>query len=136
VIVQAGGHPSVHLSSDELEESFLREASEQQLAWVAPIEPVINSQIDASIPHFERAIEIWPENPIFHYNLGTAFLRSGRYAAALAELRIAGGDELWRRMDPSVGAALAARGLNERDFRASIAQWIAENASKIEGRAP
>jgi tetratricopeptide (TPR) repeat protein len=93
-------------------------------------------QIDASIPHFERAIEIWPENPIFHYNLGTAFLRSGRYAAALAELRIAGGDELWRRMDPSVGAALAARGLNERDFRASIAQWIAENASKIEGRAP
>src|SRR6476660_9730091 len=49
LILQAGGHPSVHLSADELEESFLREASEEQLAWIAPTEPVLNDQIDASI---------------------------------------------------------------------------------------
>src|SRR5436190_22029743 len=49
LILQSGGHPNVHLSSDELEESFLREASQEQLAWVAPTEPVINEQIDVSI---------------------------------------------------------------------------------------
>src|SRR5215213_6268350 len=49
LILHAGGHPSVHLSADELEESFLRAASEEQLAWVAPTEPLINDQIDVSI---------------------------------------------------------------------------------------
>src|SRR5215212_3749923 len=49
LILQAGGHPNVHLSADELEESFLREASQEQLAWVAPTEPLINEQIAASI---------------------------------------------------------------------------------------
>jgi aminopeptidase len=49
LILQAGGHPSVHLSADELEESFLREASEEQLTWIAPTEPVLNDQIDVSI---------------------------------------------------------------------------------------
>src|SRR5215212_3625191 len=49
LILQAGGHPNVHLSADELDESFLREASQEQLTWVAPIEPVINDQIAASI---------------------------------------------------------------------------------------
>src|SRR5260370_23738387 len=49
LILQAGGHPNVHLSADELEESFLREASQEQLAWVAPTEPVTNDRIDVSI---------------------------------------------------------------------------------------
>src|SRR6476659_10180375 len=49
LILQAGGHPNVQLSADELEESFLREASEEQLTWIAPIEPVINEQIAASL---------------------------------------------------------------------------------------
>src|SRR5688500_10417910 len=44
LVVRAGGHPSVHLSADELEETFLREASDEQLTWIAPIEPVINDQ--------------------------------------------------------------------------------------------
>jgi tetratricopeptide (TPR) repeat protein len=89
-------------------------------------------EVEASIPHFARAIEIWPQNPVFHYNLAAALLRTGRYAAALAEMRIAGSDEAWRQVDPAVGAALAARGFTERQFRAQIEQWIAENAGKIE----
>src|SRR5215212_451078 len=49
LILQVGGHPSVYLSADELEESFLRAATEEQLTWIAPTEPVLNEQIAASI---------------------------------------------------------------------------------------
>jgi aminopeptidase len=49
LIVRAGGRPTVLLSSDELEADFLREASEEQLTWIAPIEPVLNEQMDVSI---------------------------------------------------------------------------------------
>jgi aminopeptidase len=49
LILRAGGNPTVYLSTDELEETFLREASEEQLRWIAPTEPVINDQIDVSI---------------------------------------------------------------------------------------
>ena len=91
--------------------------------------------VEESIPHFARAIAIWPENPVLHYNLGSALLRSGRLHEALAELRIAGSDEAWRNADPAVGAALAARGLSERDFRSMIAQWLAENGPKVDAAA-
>ena len=37
-IIQAGGNPSVLLTSDELEGNLLREASDKQLAWISPIE--------------------------------------------------------------------------------------------------
>jgi hypothetical protein len=89
-------------------------------------------RIEESIPHFARALEIWPENPVFHYNLGSALLQSGHAREALAELRIAASDEAWQRADPAVGAALAARGLTEQEFRRSIAQWLAQNAPKID----
>lgn len=87
---------------------------------------------DEAIPYFARALEIWPENPVFAYNLGSAYLRAGRFAEALAALRRANSDELWRTASPAVGAALASRGLTEAEFRATIAQWLAENAAKIE----
>ncbi len=87
-----------------------------------------------AIPYFARALEIWPDNPVFHYNLGSAFLRAGHLEEALRELRIAASDETWRSADPAFGAALAARGLTEQEFRRTIEQWLAENASKIEAR--
>jgi tetratricopeptide (TPR) repeat protein len=87
-----------------------------------------------AVPYFVRALEIWPENPVFVYNLGSAYLRAGRYPEALAMLRRANSDELWRTASPAVGAALASRGLTEAEFRATIAQWLVENAAKIEAR--
>ena len=90
-------------------------------------------RVEESLPHFARAVEIWP-NPVFHYNLGSALLRAGHHRAALAELRLAASDEEWRRPDPAIGAALAARGVTEPVFRATIEQWLAENAWKIEAQ--
>jgi tetratricopeptide (TPR) repeat protein len=87
-----------------------------------------------AIPYFVRALEIWPSNPVFHYNLGSAYLRAGYLDDALRELRIAASDETWRSADPAFGAALAARGLTERQLRQTIEQWLAENAAKIEAR--
>jgi hypothetical protein len=81
-----------------------------------------------------RALEIWPTNPVFHYNLGSAYLRAGYLDDALRELRIAASDETWRSADPAFGAALASRGLTEQQFRQTIEQWLAENASRIEAR--
>jgi aminopeptidase len=49
LIVQAGGHPTVLLSSDELEENVLREASEEQLGWISPVESILNERMDVSI---------------------------------------------------------------------------------------
>lgn len=90
-------------------------------------------RIEEAIPHFARAVEIWP-NPVFHFNLGSALLRAGHHREALAELRLAADDEGWQRADPALGAALAARGFTEPAFRATIEQWIAENAWKIEAQ--
>jgi len=89
---------------------------------------------EEAIPYFVRALDIWPNNPVFHYNLGSAHLRAGHLDDALRELRIAASDEAWRSADPAFGAALAARGLTEQEFRRTIEQWLAENAAKIEAR--
>jgi tetratricopeptide (TPR) repeat protein len=86
---------------------------------------------EEAIPHFARALEIWP-NPVFHYNLGSALLKAGRLEEALGEFRAAVSDEAWREASPAVGAALAARGLTEEEFRAKVEQWIAENGPKIQ----
>jgi aminopeptidase len=49
LIVRAGGNTTILLDSEELDETFLREASEQQLAWISPAEATLNEQIDVSI---------------------------------------------------------------------------------------
>lgn len=48
-VLKAGGNPTLLLGSDELQESFLREANDDQLQWVSPIEDLVMDKIDASI---------------------------------------------------------------------------------------
>ncbi len=45
-IVKAGGHPTVQMSSDDIEEAYLREASEDQLQWVSPVNTMLYEQAD------------------------------------------------------------------------------------------
>ncbi len=92
LILQAGGHPSVHLSADELEESFLRVASDEQLAWIAPTEPVINDQIDVSIriaaTSNTRALTgIDPSKPRLFQNARRDLRRDHMQRAAAGNLR-------------------------------------------------
>src|SRR6266542_1701324 len=49
LILRAGGHPTIQLSADELDETFLREASEEQLRWISPAEEILNERVDVSI---------------------------------------------------------------------------------------
>ena len=48
-VLQAGGHPTVRIDSDEVTEAILRNADEEQLAWVAPIEEELAEKLDARI---------------------------------------------------------------------------------------
>jgi len=45
-VVKAGGNPSVHLSSDDLDEAFMAEASEAQLNWVSPVNKMLYDDAD------------------------------------------------------------------------------------------
>jgi aminopeptidase len=49
LVLRAGGQPTVMLNSEQLEETILREASEEQLRWIAPIETLLEEQIDVTI---------------------------------------------------------------------------------------
>ncbi|MEW6718095.1 MAG: aminopeptidase [Chloroflexota bacterium] len=48
-VIHAGGHVTVQLSSDELEETILREASEDQLKWVSPLDKLLYERVDVLI---------------------------------------------------------------------------------------
>ncbi|MEM7536557.1 MAG: aminopeptidase [Chloroflexota bacterium] len=48
-VLEAGGNPSVQLISDEIETTLLREANEDQLAWISPLDEVMGEQIDVRI---------------------------------------------------------------------------------------
>jgi aminopeptidase len=49
LVLRAGGQPTVMLNSEQLEETILREASEEQLRWVSPIEALVDEKIDVTI---------------------------------------------------------------------------------------
>jgi aminopeptidase len=49
LVLRAGGQPTVMLNSEQLEETILREASEEQLRWVSPIEALLDEKIDVTI---------------------------------------------------------------------------------------
>jgi aminopeptidase len=48
-VLRAGGNPTVQLSSDDLDEIILREASDEQLRWISPATRLAEEQIDVSI---------------------------------------------------------------------------------------
>jgi len=52
-VLQAGGHPLIVMESDLFEETFLREASREQLEWASPLKALIHQEMDAII--FARA---------------------------------------------------------------------------------
>lgn len=45
-VVRAGGRPTILLSSDTIEEAFLREASTEVLEWVSPVNEMLYEQAD------------------------------------------------------------------------------------------
>lgn len=47
--LEAGGRPTLNLKSDQLEETHLRHASAEQLAWVSPFERLPNEEADVLI---------------------------------------------------------------------------------------
>ncbi|MFN8441642.1 MAG: aminopeptidase [Caldilineaceae bacterium] len=48
-VARAGGNPTVQLYSEELDESLLRNASLEQLAWASPLEEIMAQQLDVRI---------------------------------------------------------------------------------------
>jgi len=48
-VYQAGGHPTILMESDDLDEIHLRYASDAQLQWVSPIEALAYQKMDALI---------------------------------------------------------------------------------------
>ncbi len=48
-VAAAGGNPSVFLHSEAIDEALLAAASEAQLGWVSPLEPILAEQADVRI---------------------------------------------------------------------------------------
>jgi aminopeptidase len=48
-VLRAGGHPTLRLDDDDLNEVFMAEASEEQLQWMSPVTSVSVSQVNAMI---------------------------------------------------------------------------------------
>lgn len=48
-VVRAGGNPTVTLTSDDIDEALLSEATEEQLAWVDPFKTVMSEELDVRI---------------------------------------------------------------------------------------
>jgi aminopeptidase len=48
-VLHAGGHPTVQLSADSLDETVLRHASDEQLSWLSPVDQLLAERVDARI---------------------------------------------------------------------------------------
>ena len=48
-VLQAGGNPSIHLFSDELQEITFTESSDEQLQWISPLEQISSESADVTI---------------------------------------------------------------------------------------
>jgi aminopeptidase len=48
-VIRAGGHPTTLLSADSLRALQLKEASEEQLKWISPLDPIIYNEVDVMI---------------------------------------------------------------------------------------
>jgi len=48
-VLLAGGNPTLQLSSDDLSETYMRCATEDQLNWVSPVEKMLFDEVDALI---------------------------------------------------------------------------------------
>ncbi|HNP73767.1 MAG TPA: aminopeptidase [Kouleothrix sp.] len=92
LVTRAGAHSTVLLNADELDEAFLSEASDEQLAWIGPIAPIINDQADVSIriaaPGNTRALSgIDPHKPRVFQQARHALQQSRMQRAAEGKLR-------------------------------------------------
>jgi aminopeptidase len=48
-VLAAGGHPTVQLLADTLDETMLQHASDEQLSWLSPVDQLLAERVDARI---------------------------------------------------------------------------------------
>lgn len=48
-VLRAGGHPHLNLTADELQETLLCEATDEQLAWLSPVDELLMEKLDVRI---------------------------------------------------------------------------------------
>jgi aminopeptidase len=92
LVLQAGANPTVMLNSEELEETILRAAGEEQLRWVSPVETLLDERIDVSIgiraAHNTRALSgVDPRAQQIRQTARRESMRSFMQRAATGSLR-------------------------------------------------
>ena len=53
-MLSAGGNPTVQLDADDISETILRTANEEQLAWISPLEKEMAERLDVRISYSRR----------------------------------------------------------------------------------
>ena len=92
LVLRAGGQPTVMLSSEQLEETILREAGEEQLRWVSPIEALVDEKVDVTIgvraAHNTRALSgVDPRKQQIRQSARRESMRSFMQRSAAGSLR-------------------------------------------------
>ena len=113
-VLQAGGHPVISLDSDTLEETYFRNANDEQLEWINPVEDFRARIADVSI--FIRA----PENTRALNRIDPQ--KQQLYSRARNELtkirfeRAASGDQRWVLTNYPCEAYAQDADMSVRDF--------------------